>query len=329
MGTASITTRTRMMLQDTGRPFAANVVIDGISTVFDLPVEFISDIANPPTVILSGVVISGSATPSYYIDAKHGVIAFYSAPQPAGATLGIQGTTYNYYIDEEVAQAVTDAFNMHVADLEPLPVIDPVLGQPSIDSNEEYLVSILAAVELLWFQATDSSQVIDIHTPEGVFIPRAERFEQITNQVAALEAQYKMKSGALGVGLYRIQVLNQRRVSYTTNRLVPIFREQEYNAPYTGFEPTAAAVGALVNIYGKYFTGATQVTFGGVPSTDYDVIDDCNITATVPVGAVTGQIGVMTQYGIVLSTAQFVVGQPAPFITYGPELVDIPIPPGK
>jgi len=49
----------------------------------------------------------------------------------------------------------------------------------------------------------------------------------------------------------------------------------------------------------------------------------------VPEGALTGQIGVQTPYGMVLSTAQFVVGEPAPFIKYGPELVHIPIPPGK
>ena len=134
--------------------------------------------------------------------------------------------------------------------------------------------------------------------------------------------------GALGVGIWRIQVLNQRRVSLTTNRLVPIFREQEYNAPYTGFWPTVAPVGAIVNVYGDYFNGATAVTFGGVPATSFTVTDDM-VQATVPPGAQTGQIGVVTPYGVVLSTAQFVVGQPAPFIEYGPELVHIPIPPGK
>ena len=328
MTTATLTARTRTLVQDTGRPFAANVMIDGISTVFDLPVESISSTVFPPTVVLDGLVISGQATEPYYIDYKHGIIAFYVAPGPAGAILGIQGSTYDFFTDDEVALAVNDAFNLHVADQYPLPVIDPVFGQPTLDSNEQYCVSILAAIELLWFRSTDSSQQIDIHTPEGVFIPRAERFQQMMSQIQALQDEYKSIAGTLGVGLWRIQILWQRRVSYTTNRFVPLYQEQEYNAPYTGFEPTAGAPGTPINIYGEYFTGTTSVTFGGVPATQYVVVSDTQITASVPVGAVTGQIGIITPGGVVLSTAQFVVGQPAPFVLYGPEQVLPPIPPG-
>jgi hypothetical protein len=316
-----------MILQDTGTPFAANVVIDGVSSVFDLPVESISSVRTP-TVILDGTEVVNIPTPQAILDYKHGVVSFFATPTPAGLTLGVQGFTYDYYDDDEVAQAVTDAFNLHVQDQDPLPVIDPVLGQPSISSTEEYLVAILAAVELLWFRATDSSQQIDVHTPEGVTIPRSERFRQIMAQINALQDEYKSMAGALGVGLWRIQVLWQRRVSYTTNRLVPLFREQEYNAPYTGFQPTAAAVGATVEISGQYFTGTTAVTFGGVPATTFVVVSDTQINAVVPTGAVTGQIGITTPYGSVLTTAQFVVGQPAPFVLYGPEQDKPSVPPG-
>ena len=316
-----------MMLQDLGEPFVANLAVaDNSTTIFDLPVESVSDIAYPPVVSVNGQVVSGQATLPYTFDYKYGVIAFLSPPGPG--TLAVSGWCYDYWLDSEINQAVTDAFNLHTADLEPAVYIDPLPGQCGIDSNEQYLVSIMAAVEALWFRATDASQTIDIHTPEGVYIPRAQRYHQLMQQINALQEEYKTLSGALGVGIWRIQVLNQRRVSLTTNRLVPIFREQEYNAPYTGFWPTVAPVGAIVNVYGDYFNGATAVTFGGVPATSFTVTDDM-VQATVPPGAQTGQIGVVTPYGVVLSTAQFVVGQPAPFIEYGPELVHIPIPPGK
>lgn len=316
-----------MVLQDTGYPFASNVTADGLSNVFDLPVESISAVANPPAVYLNGANITNQATPQFVIDYKYGVISFFSSP-PTGSTIAVQGTTYDYFDDDEVAQAVTDAFNLHVADQDPLPVIDPILGQPAIPSAEEYLVSLMAAVELLWFRATDASQQIDIHTPEGVSIPRSERYRQITTQINALQEEYKTIAGALGVGLWRIQILNQRRVSYTTNRLVPIFRSQEYNQPYTGFDPTTGAPGTLVTISGRYFTNATSVAFGGVASTDFVVISDTEITATVPTGGITGQIGVYTPGGVVLTTAQFVVGEPAPYVLSGPEMVKPPIPPG-
>lgn len=329
MTTATITKRTRMMIQDIGRPFAANLSVNGTSNVFELPVPVVSETAWPLTVVLNGTVISNTATPPYWVDYKYGVIVFFVAPTPAGSTLGVSGKAYDYFTDDEVSQAVSDGFNLHVADQDPLPYIDPVSGQTSLDTNEEYLVSILAAIELLWFRATDASQEVDIHTPEGVSIPRSQRYEQLMRQIAALEEEYNTKSGALGVGLFRIQILNQRRVSYTTNRLVPIFREQEYNQPYTGFTPTTGVVGALITINGKYFTYATDVQFGGVSvGGQFTIVSDTQITATVPTGAITGQIGVITPYGTVLSTAQFVVGEPAPFLDYGPELVEIPIPPG-
>lgn len=329
MTLASLTIRTRMEIQDTGYPFAATIPVDGISTVFDLPVETISSTANPPVVVLAGVIISGQATLPYWIDYKHGVISFFTAPQPAGVVLGIQGLTYDYFEDEEVTQAVIDAFNLHVNDQDPLPVMNPAPGQIGISSTEEMLVGILAAIQLLRWRSTDTSQEIDIHTPEGVSISRAQRFMQIRQQIQDLTEKYNQMSGALGVGLYRIQILNMRRVSYQTNRFVPIFREQEIDSPYTGFWPTAAPVGVVVTINGKWFTGETSVTFGGVPSQSVTLISDSELQAIVPPGAVTGQIGITTAYGTVLSTAQFVVGQPAPFILYGPERVKLPIPPGK
>jgi hypothetical protein len=330
MTTASITYKTRMTVQDMGRPFASQVPINGTANVFDLPVESISATANPPTVILNGVDITNQATPTYVIDYKYGVISFFEAPQPSGpGTLQVIGTTYDFFDDDEVQEAVTDAFNMHTADLDPMEYIDPIPGECGLPQVQEILVAYLAAVELLFFRANDSSQEIDINTPEGVSMRRSQRWEQISQQIQMLQAQYQLQSAALGVGLYRIQVLNQRRVSYTTNRLVPIFREQEYNAPYTGFTPTTGLPGSIINIMGKYFTAATQVTFGGVPATQFNILSDTHIQAYVPAGGQTGQIGILTPYGMVLSTAQFVVGEPPPFIDYGPEWVHIPIPPGK
>lgn len=329
-GTTTIAKRTRMLVGDRGRPFSSNVAIDGQANIFDLQNQSISEVLWPPTVVLDGHVISNSATPPYWFDYSAGVIVFFTAPQPEGMLLGVTGKAYDYFDDEMVSQAVIDAFNLHTADQDPLPYIDPVTGQCGLDSNDQYLVSILAAIELLWFRSTDAAQEVDVHTPEGVLIPRSQRYEQIMQQIKDLDATYTRMSGTLGTGLYRIQVLNQRRVSYTTNRLVPVFREQEYNQPYTGFFPTTGLPGTLITINGKYFSYATDVQFGGVSvNGNFTIVSDCIIQATVPNGALTGQIGVITSYGVVLSTAEFVVGEPPPFIKYGPSLVEIPIPPGK
>jgi IPT/TIG domain len=331
MSTASITALTRMQLQDTGTFFVCNVAVNGTAQLFDLPVESISSTAYPLTITLNGTQISGQATPSYTVDYKHGVLLFNTPP--IVGQLVVAGWRYAYFDDDEVAQAVSDAFNLHTNDYEPQDYINPAPGQMGVNSNSDYCISILAAIECLWFRATDASQEIDIRTPEGVEIPRSERFRQITEQIQSLTDQYKSYAGALGEGLFRIYVTFQRRVSYTTNRFVPLFREQEYNQPYDGFSPTSGPPGAIINIYGKYFTYTTAVTFGGVAATSFTVSSDWLIQAVVPVGAVTGQIGIMTSPpggggGVVLSTAQFVVGEPAPFIKYGPELVKPNIPTG-
>lgn len=326
MTTASITTRVRYFTEDTGTPFSASFSVNGTSTVFDLPVEHVSSVSTL-TVVLGGVVISGAATPSYYVDYLHGVLVFYSAPT-AGQLLQVQGTFYDYFDDDQVSQAVTDAFALHTNDLDPTPVIDPVVGQCSLPTQEEILVAMLATIELLWFAAGQAAREININTGE-VNLPRSARHAQILRQIQFLQDEYQSIARSMGVGVWRIKQFFQRRVSYTTNRFVPIFREQEFNQPYTGFEPTSAPVGATITIYGRYFTGATSVTFGGgVAATSFTVVDDETITAVVPAGAIDGQITITTPSGSVPTTAQFVVGQPAPFVRYGPELLKPPIPPG-
>ncbi|MFC6354638.1 IPT/TIG domain-containing protein [Luethyella okanaganae] len=53
-----------------------------------------------------------------------------------------------------------------------------------------------------------------------------------------------------------------------------------------GVDPGSGPVGGgnTVTISGQCFTGATSVTFGGVPATSFTVVDDATITAVVPAG---------------------------------------------
>ena len=65
----------------------------------------------------------------------------------------------------------------------------------------------------------------------------------------------------------------------------------------TSFTPTSGPVGTKVTITGSGFIGATKVTFGGVKAISYTVNSGTQITATVPTGAITGNIAVTTPGG--------------------------------
>jgi uncharacterized repeat protein (TIGR03803 family) len=70
--------------------------------------------------------------------------------------------------------------------------------------------------------------------------------------------------------------------------------------------PAGATVGKRVGILGTDLTGATSVTFNGTPST-FTVVSNTLITTTVPAGATTGTVEVVTPSGTLTSNATFVV----------------------
>lgn len=79
------------------------------------------------------------------------------------------------------------------------------------------------------------------------------------------------------------------------------------NAPVvTSFSPGSGPAGTAVTIGGSNFTGASSVAFGGVAAT-FLFNSDTNLSASVPVGALTGAISVTTTNGTGLSSSNFVV----------------------
>jgi subtilisin-like proprotein convertase family protein len=74
----------------------------------------------------------------------------------------------------------------------------------------------------------------------------------------------------------------------------------------TSFTPTSGVPGTSVSITGTSLGAATSVTFGGVVA-PFTVNSQTQITATVPSGAVTGPIAVITPGGTAVSTTSFTV----------------------
>ena len=79
------------------------------------------------------------------------------------------------------------------------------------------------------------------------------------------------------------------------------------NSPVvTSFDPVSGAAGTSVTIGGSNFTGVTNVAFSGVAAT-FSNFTDTSISASVPVGALTGPISVSTPNGVGSSTNNFFV----------------------
>jgi uncharacterized repeat protein (TIGR03803 family) len=74
--------------------------------------------------------------------------------------------------------------------------------------------------------------------------------------------------------------------------------------PFVKANPTSGAVGAAVTILGTNLTGATSVTFNGTAAT-FTVRSKSEIATTVPTGATTGTVRVVTPGGTLSSNVPF------------------------
>jgi uncharacterized repeat protein (TIGR03803 family) len=85
-----------------------------------------------------------------------------------------------------------------------------------------------------------------------------------------------------------------------------IFKLSNGLSPLVETAPVAGRVGKIVLILGNHLTGSTSVTFNGVLAA-FTVESDTYIKATVPPGATTGPVSVVTPSGTLKSNPQFVV----------------------
>jgi uncharacterized repeat protein (TIGR03803 family) len=76
--------------------------------------------------------------------------------------------------------------------------------------------------------------------------------------------------------------------------------------PFVETQPVSGAVGTAVTILGTNLTGATNVTFNGTAAI-FTVMSSSEITTTVPSGAHTGTVQVVTPGGTLSSNAPFTV----------------------
>jgi hypothetical protein len=217
---SDLLSRVRLELGDSPVQFKTNLVGDGTTKDFYMQVKPVD--ATYLTVTVGGVAKANPA--DFTVEENIGMIHFVIAPTN-NAAIVISGTHYRYFTTNELTTFVNTAVTQHTDNR-----TDSYGSQVTIASIppvEEYPVALLATVEALWALATDSAFDINITAPDGVNIPRGQRFQQLSNIIQSRKEQYRELCSALNIGLWRIEMGILRRVSRTTNKLIPVFVPQE------------------------------------------------------------------------------------------------------
>ena len=214
----SLGDRLRSELGDLGKSFVYQFVADGTTNRFLIPNSPL-DGANL-VITLNGTDVSSTVE----VEETTGYIVFDTKPN-SNDVIVTAGNYFRYFTTVEIQQFVSTAFLQHTTNhtdaygrsvtINNLPVV------------EEYPVVIYASTLALYTLATDASFDIDITAPDGVMIPRSERYRQLMQMIDVRKQQYKELCSQLGIGLYKIDTFSVRRISKTTNRYVPIYQPQE------------------------------------------------------------------------------------------------------
>jgi hypothetical protein len=217
---SDLISRVRLELGDQPSQFTYSTIADGTNTMFDLNAKYIE---------ISTLYVTVNGVPkayptNYSLDATHGQITFTATPV-AGAVVRVEGEGYRYFLDDDICTFVNTAVTQHSHNRSD--AMGSQVTIASIQPVEEYPIAILATIEALWILATDSSFDINITAPDGVMIPRAQRFQQLTTIIQQRMEQYRQLCSALNIGLWRIEMGTLRRVSRLTNKLVPVYLAQE------------------------------------------------------------------------------------------------------
>lgn len=234
---AALISAVRLELGDALEPFRDSFRGNGEQKTYDLPARNIGTVT-AYTIGGDDLITTLVEITDYTVDRDKGLITFLEPPG-VDVRYVVEGTANGIFTDTEVRHFLDGALAQHLKgrtvqvryrdghgfiqyDRKSMEIED-------LPKEEEILVTLLATIESLWALSTDAATDIDVTTSEGTHIPRGQRWRQLLAQIDVLTDKYKEISGMMGVGLYAPEVLNMRRTSRTTGRLVPIYQSREYD----------------------------------------------------------------------------------------------------
>ena len=215
---SSLVERVRFELGDLPQSFVTQFISDISTNRYRL--EYAPLDADRVQVFKNDVDISDAVE----LEERTGVLVLDDLPD-VDDEFTVTGNYYRYFTTRELETIVSSAIEQHAGrDVDSMGRKITLANLPSI---EEYPVALYATTLALYTLATDASFDINIFAPDGVSIPRSERYRQLMEMIDSRREQYRELCVQLGIGMYSIDVFTLRRISKTTNRYVPVYRPME------------------------------------------------------------------------------------------------------
>lgn len=215
---SSLIDRVRLELGDIGKSFVTQFVADGTTNRFKLHYSPLD--ASLVYVYQDGVDVTSTS----YVEESSGVLIVDGLPAD-GVQFLVNGTYYRYFTNAEMTRLINDALQQHVFNR--TDAMGRKITLDTLPAAEEYPLAVYATSIALYTLATDASFDIDISAPDGVAIPRSERYRQLMDMMQAKKMQYQELCALMNIGLYKVEVFTFQRQSKATGRLVPIYKSQE------------------------------------------------------------------------------------------------------
>lgn len=175
-----------------------------------------------PTTVWIATTTGASATTlasaDYTLDHRNGILRLTSTPA-ANTQLLVEGYYYEWILPEDLQFYAERSINFHI----------PTIRVPLENASPAVLdvVGLGALVEALQALMTEFARDIDVQTSESIHIPASQRYSRLQDLCRQWEMEYRKHANNLNIGPERIDQFSLRRVSRTTNRLVPLYVAKE------------------------------------------------------------------------------------------------------
>lgn len=224
--------KARMLLRDFPQFFEADLGPLNVSTVrlphpnVDLGSLQVYASAQPGQNAEYGeqVTLTAVSDDNWVLDQRNGLLKFKNNTY-LGQRIFISGYFFEWFLDADLAFHIGIVIDEHLQGR--FAVAD--LAKSQVSQVELDVIAIGAVVRAIWTLLTEFSTDIDVSSPEGMFIPARQRFQQLWQMLQHWEGIYSERTKQLNVGLGRIDIFDLRRVGYMTNRLIPVYKEREYD----------------------------------------------------------------------------------------------------